>query len=272
MIYGILKSLLLPPGILILMLVAAFFLVQGVPGRLLLFVATVILTMMTLPPVATLMMEPLETYPAIGTNDAPLPPDAQAIVILSAGRVSDAPEYGGDTLDDITLHRVRYGATLHRLTGLPVYVTGGSLSPEDRSMGDLMADALRDDYGIVVAGVESESRTSWENAAYTALLLGRAGASHILLVSDAWHLPRAVDAFEGTGLRVTPAPTAFVHHPGWAGELTYRDWLPSARSFMLSYFAVHEHLGRVWYRIRTWVEGSPRAVESAPDPLRPATN
>ena len=264
MVYSILKSVLLPPGILILMLTAAFFLVRGVLGRLLIFVAVTILTLMLLPPVGTLLMEPLETYPALGRPDTPIPPAAQAIVILSAGRVTDAPEYGGDTLDDASLRRVRYGATLARITGLPIYVSGGHLPDEPQSMGVLMADLLRTDYGIAVAAIESESRTSWENAAYTAQLLKRDGMTHILLVSDAWHLPRAVDAFAGTGLTVTPAPTGFAHRPGWRAELTYRDWLPSARAFLLSYYAIHEHVGRVWYQIRTWIQGPPRVSERPP--------
>ncbi len=263
MVYSIIKSLMIPPGILILMLIAAFFLVRGVLGRLLIFTVVTLMTLMSLSPVGIKLMEPLEVYPALGTRATPIPPAAQAIVILSAGRVTGAPEYGGDTLDDASLRRVRYGAKLSRTTGLPLYVTGGAQPGEDPPMGILMANLLRDDYGIVVAGIESKSQTSWENAAYTAPLLIHDGVTHILLVSDAWHLPRAVDAFEGAGLSVTPAPTAFAHYPGWEAALTFRDWLPSARAFLLSYLAIHEHLGRAWYQIRTWIQGPPRMTEAA---------
>ncbi len=252
MVYAILKSFLMPPGIFILMLLGAFFLVRGVLGRLLIFMVLTSMTLMTLAPVAAVLMQPLEIYPALGTDAASIPALAQAIVILSAGRVTDAPEYGGDTLDDASLRRVRYGATLFRRTGLPLYVTGGAQPTEKQPMAVLMANLLREDYGIEVAGIESKSQTSWENAAYTAPLLTQNGIQHILLVSDAWHLPRAVEVFEQAGLSVTPAPTAFTHSPGWESRLTYRDWLPSARAFMLSYYALHEHLGRVWYQIRSW--------------------
>ena len=50
---------------------------------------------------------------------------AQAIVVLSAEAVP-APEYGGTTIGPVTLARVRYGARLHRATGLPILVTGGT--------------------------------------------------------------------------------------------------------------------------------------------------
>jgi uncharacterized SAM-binding protein YcdF (DUF218 family) len=256
LIYSIIKSLLLPPGILILLFTAAFLLVRGVLGRLLLFAALSIFTLMSLSPVATLLMEPLEPYLALGTQTH-IPETAQAIVILSAGRITNAPEYSDDIPDEVSLRRVRYGAMLQRNTGLPLYVSGGKLSTEVQPLSELIAEVLRTDYGITVAGIESKSQTTWENAEYTAQLLKPLGINHILLVSDAWHLPRAVEAFESTGLTVTPAPTGFVHHAGWQQELTYRNWLPSARAFQLSYYAIHEHLGRVWYQIRSWQQGAP---------------
>ena len=56
---------------------------------------------------------------------------AQAIVVLGGGRYRDAPEYGGDTVGEATLVRLRYAAKLHRETGLPLLVTGGK--PEGRA-------------------------------------------------------------------------------------------------------------------------------------------
>ena len=50
---------------------------------------------------------------------------AKAVVILGGGVRRNAPEYGGDTLATLTLERVRYGARVARLTGLPVLVSGG---------------------------------------------------------------------------------------------------------------------------------------------------
>ena len=254
-LYSLFKALLLPPGIIILILIGAFWLTRGVPARLLVFLALSLLTLLSLPVVGVTLIQPLERYPIIGTDQRPVPPEAQAIVILSAGVRRVAPEYGdGSTLDDVSLRRVRYGARLQRLTGLPIYVTGGSAPGEARPVGPVMAGVLIDDYGARVAGIEAESRTTWENATLTAPLLERDGIRHILLVSDAWHLPRAVEVFERAGLAVTPAPTAQFHHPGWTTELSQSDWLPSAKALQTSYYAIHEHLGRLWYQVRDWME------------------
>jgi uncharacterized SAM-binding protein YcdF (DUF218 family) len=83
----------------------------------------------------------------------------------------------------------------------------------------------------------------------------------VLLVSQAWHLPRAQAAFEREGVAVTPAPTAFIHRRGARHRQEADDdgfpraWLPQARAFWYSTLAVHEFLGQVYYRLRALLGG-----------------
>lgn len=58
-------------------------------------------------------------------------------------------------------------------------------------------------------------------------------------LSQAWHLPRAIRAFERQGLTVLPAPTAFTRHEeqGWLA------WLPRASALQESRRALREWLG-----------------------------
>jgi len=251
MLYTVLKSLLLPPGGIILLLVLAFLLVRGVLGRVILFVALVALTLMSLPDVAARLMAGLETYPAVAVNGS-LPGDVQGILILGAGRYEHAPEYGADTLDHLSLMRLRYGAYLHRATRLPVYVSAGSPGAKP-ALGRLMANALKDDYGIEVAGVEDRSQTTWENAQRSAAMLKADGIGRVLLVTSAWHMPRAMEAFERFEVPVYAAPTGFVSRsvPGAKDAVT--DYLPSMSALRNSYYAVHEYLGRAWYQVRETV-------------------
>lgn len=258
MLYTILKYLLLPPGLLILLLAVALVLARRVFARLVIFITATILLLMSLPIVSVHLMAPLEPYPAIRDPSA-IASDVQCILVLSAGRITRAPEYGGDTLDSLSLERTRYGAYLARATGLPLYVSGGSQLDESRSLAELMRDVLQGELGVEVAGMESQSRTTWENAAYSKAMLERDGCRHLLLVSSAWHMARAVEAFEDAGIDVRPAPTGFHYRPG--GESSYTDWLPSARAFLVSYYAIHEHLGRVWYQVRTWWGGPPGSTD-----------
>src|SRR5258707_4562639 len=72
------------------------------------------------------LMDRIEIFPALTQlqiEAAAREPHA-AIVILGAGRRVYAPEFGGETVDEFGLERVRYGAALARLTELPVLVSG----------------------------------------------------------------------------------------------------------------------------------------------------
>jgi uncharacterized SAM-binding protein YcdF (DUF218 family) len=249
MVYTTLKTFLLPPGGLVLLLLLAFFLVRGVLGRMVLFVAIAILGLMSLPVVSGRLMEGLETYPAIAAGE-PAPAGAEAILVLGAGRDTGAPEYGGDTVDPVGLTRLRYGAYLHRATGLPVYVAGGSPEGEDPPLGRVMARVLDDDYAIAVAGVEDRSRTTWENAAYSAPMLRADGIGKVLLVTSAWHMPRAMEAFRRAGVTALAAPTGFVsgRNPDEPDSLS--DFLPGMKAMTNSYYAIHEYLGGAWYQLR----------------------
>ncbi|WP_295456574.1 YdcF family protein [uncultured Thiodictyon sp.] len=264
----IIKTLLLPPGIIILMLVGAFFLVRGGAGRALLLTATAGFTLLCLPVVAILLMVPLEPYAALDLR-APLAPQVKGILVLGGGLRSDAPEFGGLTLDTFTLQRVRYGAKLQRATGLPLYVSGGVATAQAPAVGELMARTLREEFAVPVAGVENRSRTTWENAAYSKPMLERDGVAQVLLVSDAWHLPRAVAACEQAGFAVTPAPTGLIAGPHWREQLGLSDWVPRAGALAISTYALQEHLGRVWYQLRRWAQDAP--VHPVEPPGAPGT-
>jgi uncharacterized SAM-binding protein YcdF (DUF218 family) len=129
-----------------------------------------------------------------------------------------------------------------------------------------MARVLEEECGIKVAGVEDRSRTTWENAELSAPMLRRDGVRRVLLVTHAWHMPRAVETFRRTGLRVIPAPTAFFHRENAEGR--YTDWLPSPSAFGLSYYAIHEYLGQVWYGLRETIEGAPEPGQAHAHGLR----
>ena len=173
---------------------------------------------------------------------------AQAVVVLSAEAVP-APEYGGTTIGPVTLARLRYGARLHRATGLPILVTGGQHPVGGVSLAEGMRLALRDDFGIGDAWVEGASATTADNARLSADLLRAHGASRVLLVTSAWHMPRAARAFEAAGISVIEAPTNF----DAVDEAGVLSLLPSARALHRSYYGLHERLGELAYGLaRSW--------------------
>ncbi|EJN08622.1 YdcF family protein [Herbaspirillum sp. YR522] len=192
---------------------------------------------------ALLLVRPLEnTYPPLAAVG-----QARAIVILGAGRLAAAAEYADtDQPSLIGLKRLEYGAYLHRQTGLPVLITGGSPDGSAESEAALMARALKRDFGIEARWQEPRANTTNDNATLSAAMLRADRIGHILLVTDAIHMPRSMGAFASAGMQATAAPTLFTSR----GPTRFSDFLPSPSALMLSTYAMREWIGRLWYLVR----------------------
>jgi uncharacterized SAM-binding protein YcdF (DUF218 family) len=275
LINAIPRDLILPPTSLFLVIAAGLAMWRPWPraGRIVAGSGLAALTFLSSTAGAQFFVRPLEelTAPLLAPERA----GAQAIVVLAAGRLRRAPEYGDrDIPDYIALARLRYAAHLQRRTGLPVLVSGGGIDTSGASgvgpaatdcacaLADAMAAALREDFGIPVRWIEPRSRDTAENAAYSAALLRASSVKRILLVTDAMHMARARAAFERAGLDVVSAPTIFFSHRGQSMDLD--AWLPSAEGMRRSWYAVYELLGIAWYRIRFADTGRKTAVATAP--------
>ncbi|WP_396437227.1 YdcF family protein [Limnohabitans sp.] len=109
-----------------------------------------------------------------------------------------------------------------------------------------LARAFYREQGVELARVtlEAGSRNTRENARQVVALLGARCQEPWLLVTSAWHMPRAVAEFESLGCRVTPYPVDFR-----TGAST--DWseYALARSLMLWQTALHEWLGLAVYAL-----------------------
>jgi uncharacterized SAM-binding protein YcdF (DUF218 family) len=199
---------------------------------------------LSLPVVAGSLLVTLE-------QDLPLTPDPdrppQAIVILGGDiqRTRDGAMYPGP----LSFVRVRTGALLARQTGLPVLITGGKLRPSDTPIAPLMADSLRQDFGVPARWVEQDSLDTWENAHFSAPILRQNGIHSIYLVTNPWHMRRALLAFASTGIAVTAAPT----HLDRAPPDHVLDFVPEVEAWQTSYFAFHEWIGCAWYALRRWL-------------------
>jgi uncharacterized SAM-binding protein YcdF (DUF218 family) len=191
-----------------------------------------------------LLARPLENrVPALDLAQAT---DAQAIVVLGGGRRRQAPEYGNqDVPHPNVLARLRYAARLQRQTGLPMLVSGGRPGGAAESEAVLMERVLREDFQAKVRWTESESDNTAENAIYSAALLRQSKMTHVLLVTDALHMPRSQQIFEQAGLAVTAAPTNYIGQ----GALHPADFIPNAGALRDSHYALHEWIGLLWYRM-----------------------
>lgn len=255
MLYFIAKILVLPPACFFLLLLIGLLLKKWKPrlGRSFLWALLVVVYMSTTPFLAGALIAPLQPDKPVDPRSPD--PEVGAIVVLGAGVYYGAPEYwlpqtqfySIDTAGGLTLQRLQYAAFLAKLTRKPILVSGGTVGSQDGgNLADAMKLTLVRDFAVRVRWVEGRSDSTFTNAKNSAAQLLAEGVHKIYLVTHAWHMPRAMIAFEQTDLEVVPAPTRFVSR----AEPVWRDFLPSANAFGTTYYAIHEWLGIAWYRLK----------------------
>jgi uncharacterized SAM-binding protein YcdF (DUF218 family) len=216
-------------------------------SRLLAKVAALMLLLFCWTPVSMLIVRAVQSpY----SWQSPTDKQADAIVVL-AGAVHDPfPPLPLPLLGRSTYERCRYAAWLyHEWNPLPLLLSGGSLHSDQLwSYADVMRDFLLR-HGIPESKliIENRSRSTAENARYTAEILRQKAIRKIVLVTDAVHMGRAQKTFEKLGLTVIPAPCGF--RPVY--EFDWGDALPSWRAIMWNEDVLHEVVGLVWY----WTRG-----------------
>lgn len=245
-ITNFISAFLLPPLSLLLIAAIGLLLRNKRPriARTLLTVAVTLLWLLSTPYLAETLLHQLEGKPqAADTSKI----QADAIVVLGGGTYFQAPEYGGDTISDASLQRLRYAAKLHRETGKPILVTGGKPLGNALSEGQQMKQVMEQEFNVPVRWVESESDNTLQSAQMSYTALKSSGIKRIYLVTHAWHMPRSVRTFQAAGFEVVPAPTAFTTR--------YRTdllaFVPNAHALRDSRIFMHEMIGMLWYRLKS---------------------
>lgn len=203
-------------------------------------------------PVTAELVTPLliERYPVRSLDDLP---KADAIVVLS--RTVYAPRARRPyPLMSTTADRIWHGKRLHEAGLAPVTIVSGGVAWQLRGQGPSMASVMRD---ILIAMgvpgeavlVEGRSRTTRENALYTAELAAKHGIERVLLVTEAAHMQRASACFQKVGLDTVPA--VYANGPGFGAHWTTR-LLPSVAQLGVSSALIRERLALLVYRLRGW--------------------
>lgn len=239
------ELLLLPPGCIVTLMLA------GLLGRrrwprsavVLMWSATAALLLLCVPVVADWLTRRTGDFAPLQAASAA---QAQAIVVLG-GTQRGAAEYGGTTVGDATLERLRMGARLARALRLPILVSGGRAEPDDPdTLAQLMQRALNEDYGLSAAWLENDSANTRQNAMRSAAILRAAGIRTVVIVTHYAHMHRAVEDFREAGLNVLAAPVE-VPPASYAG-VSAALW-PRVRSLEASTLALHELLALAGRRL-----------------------
>ena len=179
-------------------------------------------------------------------------PVAGAIVLLGGDvRLPLKPRLESEVRGNRVVHTYRlYRAGKAAL----IVISGGNVFPQENLLGEAFyTAALLQDWGVPQDAIliEDKSRNTYENSVNTKNLLNSRDIDTVLLVTSAFHMPRALATFTTTGLNAIPSPTNY-SMVGYSRPKIL-DWIPSLGNLGKMQAVMREKLGIVVYRFRGWI-------------------
>jgi uncharacterized SAM-binding protein YcdF (DUF218 family) len=248
-LHKILPLFVLPVGITLLLVLTGLRLRR----RALIWSGVAVLWLSCMPLVSRLAVRAVEGWAERGlAADAP---EADAIVVLSEGRVVAPGKAAVSEWSDAD--RFFGGVELFKAGKAPLLAFTGGAAPWEPNAaleGDLLAGYAKA-MGVPDGQIVKTSRvtnTAEEASAVATLLRGRlsgptwrGGPPRVLLVTSAFHMPRARQLFERAGISVIPFPVDF--KVSASGALSVLIFLPTAAALQETELALREGYGRLFY-------------------------
>ncbi len=217
-------------------------------GRRLVLLAAAIVVMVSLLPIDDWLLRPLEErFPQVTL----LPEGIDGVIVLG-GAVSPLGSYhrGAPQIGSASERIFAMIELARRYPKAEIVFSGGTAS--------LIAPDLReaDEVKKLLGGLgaldprmvfERGSRNTRENALYSRDLIAPGPAERWLLVTSAFHMPRAMGVFQALDWPVVAYPVDYQSGPG--GSLIKFDFLGNLARLQL---AAKEWIGLLYYRARGW--------------------
>jgi uncharacterized SAM-binding protein YcdF (DUF218 family) len=165
------------------------------------------------------------------------------IVVLGGGATLTTPDIDGKgNMLGSAANRLLTAARLHKATGLPILFSGGQVFADSGNEANI---ARRQLLALGIADsdilVENSSLNTRQNAVNTAAILEERGLRRPVLVTSAFHMPRAVVEFRQAGMTAQPFPTDYVSD----GQFSFypAKISPNAGAVGATGLALKEYLG-----------------------------
>ena len=212
-----------------------------------LFLSTVAISILSTPMTAQLLWSELESEYTLKTPKEII--NSDEIVVLS-GNASPIETEEGFIFQWADPDRFFGGIALFKAGKAPTLVFTGGKLPWDKSnqtegdylKGEAISQGVPEDHILVTQAAQN---TAQEANAVRALLDGE--DTKIILVTSAFHMPRATSLFEAEQLIVNPYPVDF---KSINGERTIMSFIPSTGGLNDTFNALREFLGRLYYRFK----------------------
>lgn len=191
---------------------------------------------------------------------APVPagPARRVAVVLTGGLVNDRKPVPDDRfLLASEIDRAGQALYLYRKGAVQKILISGGVGDLPFQTRSLQNEGQMTARFLMMAGVrpgdivlESKSRNTHENAVFSARVLRqRFRTEQYVLITSAWHMPRAAACFANEGVRVVPFPSSFI-----SSQRTFMpgEWLvPHEKAFGDAAYLLKELVGLVAY----WLAG-----------------
>jgi uncharacterized SAM-binding protein YcdF (DUF218 family) len=229
----LITSLILPPGLLIIIFLFMAFCEKRKTLRFLGFISALFVYLISIEPFKDLLFYPLEKNYSI-----PKTLHGDAIVILGGG------VYSLSSLTEDTSNRVLTGFLLYRKTKLPIIVSDGTFEG-GTSDANAMAYVLKE-MGVEPERIieENKSKDTAQNAFYVSEICKTKGFKKLILVTSAYHLKRSEKLFKRMGLKVLPYPADFKRK----NYYNIYSFLPKFSIFAASSKAIREYIALISIR------------------------
>jgi len=219
-------------------------------GKYLIIIGALFYYMFSITPVSDFLLWSLESKypPIINIKDIK---DTNTIVVLS-GTVKANQAYPiTSQLSESAVSRILEAFRLYLFLDNPnVIISGGSGNPffQDIKASRVMAN-LASFIGMPESHIvcEGNSRDTYESAKEVQKILKD---KSFLLLTSAFHLPRAMAVFHKLGMQPIPAPA---DSKVTNGRYSVFDFFPEPVQLQKSCLAIHEYMGIAWYYINGYV-------------------
>lgn len=241
--HQIIPAFFLPVGIVLLLLLSAAFW----KNRTLALSCVVVLFLLSIPLTSNYLIRSVEQFQTrrlvseVETGDA--------IVVLS-GMLTSAPLAGGGIISEwIEPDRFFAGIELIKASKAPIVIFTGGKMPwtSSKPEGEILKEyavqlGVPAGHIILTSNVENTEDEAREVRKYLGI------AKKVILVTSAFHMPRAAALFVAHGLEVIPFPVDFKIDA--SRSFTVLDVLPNATSLKGSEIAMREWYGRAYYLLK----------------------
>jgi uncharacterized SAM-binding protein YcdF (DUF218 family) len=214
--------------------------------------AVVVLYVFSIGPVANALFGGLEAGATRTMRDDVV---YDAVIVLGGLVSAETSETHGTTEYNDSVERILSAYDILRAgRAKNVLLSGGS--PEADTPDAVEAHVLAaqlERWGIDPSriAVEDKSRNTRENAVESAAIVRDRGWSTLLLVTSAFHIPRAAGCFRAVGLTVDTLP---VDYRAYDASRFTANWLPRADHLAESTAAIREWVGRAVYRVQGYTK------------------